>query len=165
LASGSAIVDYTGGSPVGSIGSQIAGAYAGGTWLGDGITSSTAASIAGRGVGFAEATDLFTTFPATFAGQSIDDTSVLLKYTFTGDADLSGGVDLFDFNRLAANFGTTPRRWSQGDFDFDADVDLLDFNALALNFGQGGLSPAARDRSRARARCRRRQRELRHAAR
>ena len=71
----------------------------------------------------------------------MDNTSVLLKHTFYGDANLDGTVDLQDFNKLAANFGASPRRWSQGDFDFNASVNLQDFNKLAANFGAAGLSP------------------------
>jgi hypothetical protein len=108
-----------------------------------GIVTSTAAAEAA--VGFAEATDLFTAFPATFAGQTIDDTSVLLCVTRRGDANLDGAVNLQDFNRLAAHFGATASaRWSQGDFNYDGNVNLIDFNLLAANFGQsagGSLAP------------------------
>ncbi len=141
LTDGAAIVDYTGGSPVASIQSLVTGGYAGAAWNGDGIMSSTAASIAGTAVGFAEATDLFTTFPATFSGQQVDNTSILIKYTYYGDANLDGTVNLNDFNRLAANFGQTNRRWSHGDFDYSTNVNLNDFNRLASNFGLAGLGP------------------------
>ena len=90
-------------------------------------------------VGFAEATDSFSTFPATFAGQSVDNTTVLLRYTYYGDADVSGNVNLVDFGRLASNFGQTGRRWAQGDFNFDGNVNVNDFSLLAGNMGQTGL--------------------------
>ena len=54
-----------------------------------------------------------------------------------GDADLTGTVNLNDFNRLAANFGTTGTGlWSQGDFNYDGvisgdDYSAIDFNILA----------------------------------
>jgi hypothetical protein len=76
----------------------------------------------------------------------VDDTAVLVKYTYYGDANLSGGVTLQDFNRLAANFGGSPRRWVHGDFDFDASVTLPDFNRLAENFGFLGLAPSSKAR-------------------
>jgi hypothetical protein len=94
------------------------------------------------GVGVAEATDLFTVFPAPFAGTTVDNTSVLVRYTLYGDADLNRSVNLDDFNRLASNFGASPRRWSQGDFTFDTLVNLDDFNRLASNFGLS-VAPAA----------------------
>ena len=138
------IVDYTGGSPIASIQARLAQGYNGGNWLGGGITSSTAAVASNAGVGYAEATDLFSTFPVTFAGQAIDNTAVLIKYALYGDANLDGRVNLLDFNRLSSNFGVADRRWSHGDFNFDTRINLFDFNRLAANFG---LSAAAETHS------------------
>jgi hypothetical protein len=131
------IIDYTGPSPISSIFTRLQSGYAGGAWTGPGIMSTTAANEPNdrTGIGYAEATDLFGSFPATFEGQQIDSTSILMKYALYGDADLNGMVNLSDFNRLAANFGQSPRRWSQGDFTYDQNVNLSDFNRLAANFG------------------------------
>jgi lysozyme len=52
-----------------------------------------------------------------------------------GDANADGMVDLFDFNILSANFGQSPRDFTQGDFDYSGTVDLSDFNTLAQRFG------------------------------
>ena len=84
--------------------------------------------------GYAEATDLFTTFPATFSGQPVDNTAVLVKHTFFGDHDLNGNVNLTDFNKLAANFGQSNRRWIHGDNDYNLTINLADFNKLAATF-------------------------------
>jgi parallel beta-helix repeat protein len=152
LRDNAAIVDYSGASPVSSIFTRLQSGYAGGAWTGPGIMSTSAANDPDdrTGVGYAEATDLFNSFPATFEGESIDNTSILLKYTLYGDADLNETVNLSDFNQLAANFGQSPRRWSQGDFTYDQNVDLSDFNRLAANFGMtlarggaGGATAAA----------------------
>jgi autotransporter-associated beta strand protein len=133
------IVDYSGASPISSIVALIQAGYSGGAWTGNGITSASAAAAASgamkTALGVAEATDVFSTFPASFAGQSVDNTSVLVRYTAYGDATLDGTVDTTDFNILAANFGTSGRRWSQGDFNYDGNVDTIDFNQLASNFG------------------------------
>lgn len=72
---------------------------------------------------------------ATLAGESVDNTSVLIAFTRYGDANLDGIVNLNDFNRLAANFGSTAAFWHQGDFTYDGTVNLSDFNRLAANFG------------------------------
>jgi hypothetical protein len=139
LADNSLAVDYTGTSPIATIANQLKSGYASGSWSGNGIASSTAASAAGSAhktaLGVAEATDLFTSFPASFRGQSVDNTSVLVRYTASGDANLDGVVDTLDFNSLAANFGKSGQRWSKGDFNYDGVVDTLDFNSLAANFG------------------------------
>jgi hypothetical protein len=138
------IVDYTGASPVEHVRQRVASGYNGGAWNGAGIMSSNAADISRRAVGFAESADLFTSFPATFGGQSVDNTSVVLGYTYYGDANLDGQVNLGDFNRLAANFGQGGRRWAHGDMNFDGTINLFDFNQLATNFGSAGMSPEMR---------------------
>jgi hypothetical protein len=136
------IFDYSFGNALGQIQALVTSGYAGGAWTGSGIRSSTAAATTSTGLGIAAATDLFTTFPATFEGQSIDNTSILIKHTFYGDANLDGAVTLADFNRLAGNFGlTSGARWSQGDFHYNGNVFLEDFNRLAGNFGASGLAP------------------------
>ena len=129
------IVDYTGGSPLASIKDAVTSGYAAGAWNGAGINSSVAAAGSSHALGYAEASDLFTSFPAPFAGVTVDDTSVLVRYTRYGDANLDGTVNLTDFNRLAANFGASSTLWGQGNFNYDGETNLLDFNLLAGSFG------------------------------
>jgi hypothetical protein len=136
------IIDYTGASPLSAITALLNNGYNNGGWLGSGGIHSFSAFVAGNtGVGVAESTDLFGAFPATFSGQNVDNTAILLKYTAYGDANLDGTVNLADFNRLAANFGQSARRWSHGDTNFDGTVNLFDFNRLAANFGSTGFLP------------------------
>ncbi len=126
--------------------------YAGGAWNGTAptgaINSSVAASsAAGDAVGLALASDLFTAFPATFAGAAdVGAGDVLLRHTLYGDANLDARVNLADFNRLASSFGQTGRRWVHGDSDFTSEVNLSDFNRLASNFGNSA-SAAVLDRA------------------
>src|SRR5205085_2063070 len=127
-------------SPLAQIKGYIASAYNGGSWNGAGLTSSAAATAAATSgavrtaLGYAEATDLFTTFNTTFSGQSFDSTSILIRYTAAGDSNLNGTVDLNDFTALASNFNGIGRRWFQGDYNYDSTVDLSDFTLLASNF-------------------------------
>jgi hypothetical protein len=131
------IVDYAPGgpSPLPAIAARLTSGYNGGAWNGFGIMSSSASGTPQRALGYAESSALFSTFPATFAGQQVDDSAVLVRYTRYGDANLDQTVNLADFNRLASNFASGTL-WSQGNFNFDATVNLGDFNALASNFGQ-----------------------------
>src|SRR5205823_749045 len=89
------------------------------------------------------ATNALSTGGGTFSGQAVDGTAILVKYTYYGDANLSGNVDTIDFNILTANFSKTPRIWSDADFDYSQTVDTIDFNQLAGNFSKTGLAPAA----------------------
>jgi hypothetical protein len=132
---GSAIIDYAAASPFGELRSKIISGFNGRAWNGSGIRSSTAAGGPRLALGYAEASALFNSFPATFAGETIDSTTVLVRLTRFGDADLSGRVDLADFNRLATHFND-PGFWTDGDFNYDGQVNLIDFNLLAANFNQ-----------------------------
>jgi hypothetical protein len=88
-------------------------------------------------IGYGEASDLFVSFPAIFAGESIDSTTLLFTRTIIGDASLDGLVNSTDFNLFTGHYGQAiSARWTQGDFNRDARVDTLDFNLLAGHFGQ-----------------------------
>ena len=77
-----------------------------------------------------------------FAGHTVDSTSLLVAYTFSGDSNLDGTVNALDFNALASNFGAGGRFWSQGDFNYDGTVNTLDFTVLSSNFGASlGIAP------------------------
>ncbi|HEY7087065.1 MAG TPA: hypothetical protein VH518_03185, partial [Tepidisphaeraceae bacterium] len=85
----------------------------------------------------------------TFSGQSVGPNSILVKYTYTGDADLDGDVDGVDIGAWAINFtgelgGTGTKVWIQGDWDYDGDVDGVDAGLWAQNFtgelGGGGFA-------------------------
>ena len=136
LADNTLLIDYAGVSPLPTIRARLTSGYNGGAWNGPGINSSRAASTPGRALGYAEASALFSTFPVTFAGQTIDNTTVIVRYTRYGDANLDRAVNLQDFNRLVAGFGTGTL-WSEGNFNYDASTNLSDFNLLSGSFGQG----------------------------
>ena len=153
LTNGKLIYDYAnGGAPdptrLSAVQSLVTSGYASGSWNGTGIASSTAASVAASttnfnktAVGFAEAS---ATGLTSFAGVNTDSDMILVRYTYSGDANLSGTVDTSDFTLLAQNFGKTSQSWVNGDFNYDGVVNALDFNALATNFGVQALpaSPA-----------------------
>lgn len=129
------ILDQSGPAQLASLNSLITAGHNGGAWDGPGINSSDAAATTGHGIGFGEASAIFTSFPATFFGQTIDSTTLLVSFTRYGDANLDRLVNSDDFNRFAANFGLSGRTWTQGDFTYDAAVNSDDFNLLAGNFG------------------------------
>ena len=140
LTNNAGVVDYAGASPLTTIQSLIANAYntgvGSGHWQNPGITSSMA-NDGQFAVGYGEASAVLGTTAGTdalFLGNVVDDTAVLLRFVRYGDADLNGVVNLIDFNKLAANFNTSGKVWSQGDFNYDGNVNLLDFNKLAANF-------------------------------
>jgi hypothetical protein len=82
---------------------------------------------------------------ANFDGLPVDSTSVIIKYTYGGDANLDGQVDVTDLGALATNWQTSAS-WTGGDFNYDGFVDVTDLGALATNWQQGVGSPLAPSR-------------------
>jgi hypothetical protein len=138
LADNDLVIDYTGTSPYATIKDAVISAWHHGAWDGYGITTSHADAL--HGLGYAEASDAFYTVPAMFSGVSIDDSSILLKYTFYGDANLDGAVDLNDLYQLATHWKAAGD-WVAGDFNYDGIVNVKDLTLLAINWQAGVGTP------------------------
>jgi hypothetical protein len=141
LSNNSAIIDYAATSPLPSIKSKLASGYANGQWDGNGIQSTSAAQQSGTGIGYAEASALLGiggTQTASFNGRTVDATSLLLKFTLAGDANLDGAVNFVDLVALAQNYNTLDGSavWTRGDFSYDGMVDFTDLVKLAQNYNQ-----------------------------
>ena len=136
------VYDYTFGGTTqrSTIRNLIKTARAGGTWTGAGLTSTTARNAIGANttLGYMEATDYKAIYgpSATFDGETIDDTAVLVRYTLYGDADFNRTVDFNDFLKLQNGFGGTNGSFAQGDFNYDGATDFNDFLMLQNNFNQ-----------------------------
>jgi hypothetical protein len=134
------IVDST---PISTIAAKIAAGFNGGSWNGAGITSSAAQASGGSAhptaLAYATAASLGLSL---FDGQSVSGLNVLVRHTYSGDANLDRVVNALDFNALASNFGASGKLWVQGDFNFDGIANTLDFNSIATNFNLA-LPPAA----------------------
>jgi hypothetical protein len=145
LAGGDMILDYTGASPIIAIKAQLLAGYNNGSWTGTGIRSSTAAANAGplkTAVGYGEASTIFGPSGGVFDGQTVDGTSLLLKYTYTGDANLDGKVDITDLLKLATGWHVATT-WTGGDFDYNGVVDSRDLALLAADWQAGVSNPLA----------------------
>jgi hypothetical protein len=139
LADTAMVFDYyfAGQSPIATVRSLLAAGRDGGTWAGNGISSSVAAGQAStRGLGYAEASAVLGARGGAFEGQAVDGTAVLVRYTVLGDATLDGRVNFGDLLRLAKNYNSTGADWFGGDFDYDGRVNFADLLALAKNYNQ-----------------------------
>ena len=124
-----------------SFAALLDGGYMSGAWNGTGITSSVAAANNAT-IGYAVASNIFSSLPATLDGQTINNPSAMIaRWTVQGDSNLDGVVNTTDFVALAENFGAPTSDFSQGDYNYDGHVNALDFNALATKFGSQS-SPA-----------------------
>jgi hypothetical protein len=81
----------------------------------------------------------------SFSGQTIppgDYTQLLVKYTYSGDANLDGKVDVLDLGALATHWQQSAP-WTGGDFDYNGSVDVNDLGLLASNW-QAGVTAVAK---------------------
>lgn len=140
LGSNDLVVDSSGTS-FATIRSKIISGYNLGAWNGEGIVSSAAASSTTPKTALGYASNAVLGL-GTFSGVSVSGTSILVRYTAAGDANLDGTVNSLDFNALAGGYGIASNaNWTQGDFNYDGKVSTLDFNLLSGNFNQTVASP------------------------
>jgi autotransporter-associated beta strand protein len=147
LADNALIVDYTGGTPrapspeLESVRRWAAAGYAGMTWTGNGITSSVAAlHPIIYSVGYAQNDMLFYPFDK-FAGETVDGSTVLVKFTYAGDVNLDGAVDDNDVAILGLYYdggAVNTHYWNEGDvFGYDGRIDDNDVAVFGLTYGLG----------------------------
>jgi hypothetical protein len=135
------IIDYSGGSPLATVRGYIITGRNGGNWLGNRLTSSSAAiDPTHKSLGIGEASIVLGAGGGTFSGQAVDATTVLVKFTYLGDADLDGDVDVNDLGKLASSWQTAGP-WTSGDFDYDGSIGVNDLGMLATNWQAGVGSP------------------------
>jgi hypothetical protein len=134
------IVDYGTTSPLPAIQSLVNAARNNGAWNVDGLTSSAAAGNVKRTttLGAMEASEYRSIYGATakFAGESIGSNAVLVKYTYYGDANLSGTVNFDDYVKVDTGFSGKRIGWNNGDFNGDGSVNFDDYTLIDLAFNQ-----------------------------
>jgi probable HAF family extracellular repeat protein len=135
------ILDYSGVTPMGDVVSKIVqGRGASPT----GIYSQQAnASGNLHALGVAEASQalgISGTQTKLFAGQVVDATTVLVKYTYGGDANLDGKINIDDYGRIDFNVGRGSTGWFNGDFNYDGKIDILDYVIIDQNIRIQGSS-------------------------
>ncbi|HZZ43509.1 MAG TPA: dockerin type I domain-containing protein [Tepidisphaeraceae bacterium] len=138
------ILDYTSTSPL----SAVRG------YLHDGLMTSASATNDAQhrtGLAYVEASKLLGISGAQTAlwyGETVDATTVLVKYTWLGDANLDGKINADDFAMIdrgfAKHMAAGTAYWSDGDFNYDGVVNSADYMIIDRDFAlqSGALSPA-----------------------
>ncbi len=82
----------------------------------------------------------------TYDGQTVVASDVFVKYTYYGDADLSGTVTGNDYTMIDHGFTTAGSTgWQNGDFNYDGHIDGSDYSLIdnAFNTQSGSLAASA----------------------
>jgi len=152
LADNNLVVDYTGGtSPFDEIVGWVRSGLRDGPtgyWDGPGIASSAAAAMALTALAVIDNNDPNPKIGGLtdLDGEPVSAESVLVKYTWWGDADLDGVIDSNDYDLLDNTFARyDPQnpappaggwRWGVGDFTYDGVVDSNDYDKIDNAFKQ-----------------------------
>ncbi len=154
LADNDLILDYSTVSPTGSwngsaytgVTGMIASGRGGGAWTGSGIVTSMSAAVAPNSfttLAIAEAADVFGISAAqttNFDGQTIDATTAIVKYTYSGDANLDGVVSGDDYFAIDSSFPQSLHGWTNGDLNFDGVINGDDYFLIDSTFPQQGAA-------------------------
>ncbi len=78
-----------------------------------------------------------------FDGQTVNDGDILVKYTYFGDALLTGSVNSADYIQIDAGFasqttGTPLTGWYNGDFNYDGKINGDDYTLIDNAFNTQG---------------------------
>jgi hypothetical protein len=140
------ITSVTPGTATGGVYSGIQGlvqsARNGGSWNGPGILTSQSDATNGNYTTLAVATasqakNIAPTATAVWAGQTVTGSDTLVMYTYGGDANLDGKVNVDDYVRIDSNVGlnNATSAWFNGDFNYDGKVNVDDYVIIDGNIG------------------------------
>jgi hypothetical protein len=124
----------------------------GGTWDGPGVMTSYSNGGDHNEIGIASAAQalgISATQTGTWMGQFVNGSDVLVMYTYGGDANLDGKLNIDDYGRIDASVGQSGSvfGWYNGDFNYDGKINIDDYGIIDSNIGsQGpplGIAPAS----------------------
>jgi len=121
------------------------------TWTGDGIVTTQTLATTGNltSIGIASASEVKglaagSTDTAVWAGQTVTATDTLIMYTYGGDANLDGKINVDDYGRIDFAVPLGIAGWSNGDFNYDGKINVDDYGIIDFNVGiQGPPFPTA----------------------
>jgi len=141
------VVDYDGDGTdaYNNLVAAVKNAWNGGAWDGAGVTCDGDAGTWALGVADNAGDDFATV--ADLEGEAVDGTSILVRYTFYGNANLDDRVDAADMSQLLGHFGTAEANpddvmpWFLGNCNYDDRVDAADLSKLLGNWGSVEEAP------------------------
>lgn len=135
-------------TPIGTISALVAAGRNGGVWNGSGITTSMTDATGGSGytsLGVAlgsEVRGIGAADTALWGGVTVTGSETLVMYTYGGDANLSGFVDVDDYGQIDFNAlaGGVLTGWFNGDFDYNGFQDVDDYGIIDFVFNIQGAA-------------------------
>jgi autotransporter-associated beta strand protein len=119
-------------------------------WSGSGIVTSQTSATNGSNftsIGVATGAQVVpssATATALWAGQTITGTDALVMYTYGGDANLDGKINIDDYGHIDTSIGIGLTGWFNGDFNYDGVINIDDYGIIDVNIGiQGAPFPTA----------------------
>jgi hypothetical protein len=76
----------------------------------------------------------------SFDGETLTGSEVLVKYTYGGDANLDGKINIDDYGRIDAHVGQSGSvfGWYNGDFNYDGKINIDDYGIIDSVIGAQG---------------------------
>ena len=73
-----------------------------------------------------------------WAGQTITGTDTLVMYTYGGDANLDGKINVDDYGKIDFAVALGIAGWANGDFNYDGKINVDDYGIIDFNVGIQG---------------------------
>jgi len=75
---------------------------------------------------------------AVWGGQTVTGSQTLVMYTYGGDANLDGKINVDDYGRIDFNVNLGTSGWYNGDFNYDGKINVDDYGIIDFNVGIQG---------------------------
>jgi hypothetical protein len=96
------------------------------------------------GIGVATAQEVKGSGTHLWGGQTVGGNDALVMYTYAGDANLDGKIDIVDYGQIDSAFRIGVAGWFNGDFNYDGKVDISDYGIIDSNVRiQGAQFPTS----------------------
>ena len=97
-------------------------------------------------LGVAKAGDILgitNTQTAVWNGETVNGSTVLVKYTYAGDANLNGVINGDDYFLIDSGFIARAKAYAAGDFDYSGIVNADDYFLIDSNYNKAQATLAA----------------------
>ncbi|MEO6436527.1 MAG: PQQ-dependent sugar dehydrogenase [Tepidisphaeraceae bacterium] len=110
-------------------------------WDGSGIVTTDARAVNNNDLTSIGAIDASDKFPggesatSLFAGQTVTGADTLVMFTWGGDANLDGKINIDDYGQIDFNVGSSGSvfGWYNGDFNYDGKINIDDYGIIDFN--------------------------------